>query len=112
MCFWAGQGGTITLCASVRHGYVFTVAWATVCACASSVMSLYATDQRRAKIQKIVNWALFVLPLFMMSHTTQSERSHSRPPEFMNRERTSHQSGRRQRRECHVTLDRGEVGAC
>lgn len=72
MCFWAGRGGTITLCASVRHGYVFTVAWATVCTWASSVMSLYATDQRKAKIQKIVNWALFVLLLlYDVPHNTK-----------------------------------------
>lgn len=33
------------------------------------------TDQKGAKIRNIINWVPFVLPLYMMSYTTESDRS-------------------------------------
>lgn len=61
---------------------------------------MYFCDESKceAKIQKTINWVLFVLPQCMMSNTTESEwlvgmkARHIKP-------------GRRQ---CHVTLERRE----
>lgn len=78
-----------------------------VCVFCHELFLVFVTDQKKeARIQKIINWVLFVLPLGMLSNQTQSERH---PPEFMTCEKTAHQTGRR---ECRVTLNGGAVGAC
>ena len=46
-----------------------------VCMFLNACVCLCVTDQKGAKIQYIINWVPFVLPLYMMSYTTESERS-------------------------------------
>ena len=74
-----GAGG-LTKCNCVVHVYECLLR-ASVCVCVCVCMFLNAcvclcvTDQKGAKIQYIINWVPFVLPLYMMSYTTESERS-------------------------------------
>lgn len=75
-----GEGDQIhyAVCECVVHAYecVFTVIlYVCVCKFLHACVCLYVTDQKGARIQKIINWVLFVLPLFMMYYTTESESS-------------------------------------
>lgn len=67
------QGGANTLCC------VFMAAFAHACLCTSMHERVCVWQikrgQKRKKIPEIINWVLFVLPLSMMSYTTESERS-------------------------------------
>lgn len=82
-CISAGKGwgGPNTLCCVwVCGACVWMCVYGhTVCVCVCKFLHacvcLYVTDQKGARIQKIINWVLFVLPLFMMYYTTESESS-------------------------------------
>ncbi len=108
-CISATGGVTkyIMLCVWVCGACVWMCVYACVCVCVSvfliACMCLYVTDQKRAKIQKIINWVLFVLPLHMMSYTTESERSLVWPRVHEPRKNdTSNWASRVERVSCHI----------
>lgn len=96
------------VCECVVHVYewVFMVACAHACVCLflHACLCLYVAYQKGAKIQNIINWILFVLPLYMMSYTTESERSLPWSPWVHEpwKTDTSNWATRAERVSCHI----------